>query len=252
MLTSRCLSDVPALVLAAGRSTRVATELGGRSKVLFDIGGASVLERNLRWLARSGITSVWINLHYRPDQIRALVGDGSHFGLSVRYNYEPELLGTAGAFRALVSCLTTTTLVVYGDNVSAFDLRRLLERHWSAGAMATIALFDPTVHANSGIAGGNVIVEDDRVTTFTEGAGPDASSSLVNAGVYALEPAILAYVSARGASDFGQDVFPAVLAANERVTAHVIEPDGYCFGLDTLESLERTRASLEVGGQPPR
>lgn len=245
-MRSDAIVQVPALVLAAGRSTRVASVLGGRSKVLFDIDGETVLERNLRWLAASGIRSVWINLHYQPDAVRAAASDGSRFGLSVSYEYEPELRGTAGAFRALAPRLPGTTLVVYGDNVSGFDLRRLMERHWSAGDVATVALFDSTVHANSGIAGGRVIVEDGCVIDFIEGADGDCHSSLVNAGVYALEPEILAYMPATVAPDFGKDVFPALLAAKQRLTSHVIEPEGYCFGIDTPESLQRTRASLEL------
>lgn len=233
-------------MLAAGTSSRVAPALGGRSKLLLDVGGRTVLERNLRWLVGSGVRSVWINLHYRPEDIRALAGDGSRFGLTVRYNFEPELLGTAGAFRALAPSWSGTTLVVYGDNVSRFDLRALLEGHWRSGSLATIALFDSTVHANSGIAGGKVSVENGCVTGFTEGPGAGIEPSLVNAGVYALEPGVIAHVPAAPAPDFGRDVFPSLIGAGERVHAHLIEPDGYCFGIDTPESLERTRASLEL------
>ena len=239
--------EIPALVLAAGRSSRVASVLGGRSKVLLDIGGSTVLERNLRWLAQTGITSVWINLHFRPQEVRDLVGDGTRYGLSVRYSEEPELLGTAGAFHALAPHWTGTVLVLYGDNVAAFDLHRLMERHKSTGALATIALFDSRAHANSGIAGGTVSIEEGRVVAFVEGAGSGPGSSLVNAGVYALEPGVLEYVPSGQAPDFGRDVFPALLAAGEQVTAHVIEPEGYCFGLDTLESLQRTLAALSAG-----
>lgn len=239
---------VPALVLAAGRSTRLADAIGGRSKLLFEIRGATVLERNLRWLARSGISSVWINLHYRPEDLRAVAGDGGRFGLAVRYSHEPELLGTAGAFRALASYWTDTVLVLYGDNLNEFDLRLMLDRHWGSGGVATIALFDSKIHANSGIAGGKVIVEDGRVTKFIEGATANADSSLVNAGVYALEPAVLEYVPATPAPDFGNDVFPALLAAGQRVTAHLIEPAGYCFGLDTPESLQRTQRFFDPEG----
>jgi NDP-sugar pyrophosphorylase family protein len=220
---------------------------GGRSKLLLDVGGVTVLERNLRWLARSGITSVWINLHYRPDDIKAVVGDGARLGMAVRYKYEPELLGTAGAYRALAGSRTGTALVMCGDNVASFDLRRLLERHRNSGAVATIAVFDPTRNANSGVAGGRVAEEAGRVTGFIEGAGVGPEWSMVNAGVYALEPAALQHIPMRSAPDFGRDVFPSLLAAGAHVAACSIEPEGYCFGLDTPESLERTLAAFRTG-----
>jgi mannose-1-phosphate guanylyltransferase len=240
------MNNVPALVLAAGRSTRMATALGGRSKVLSDIGGTTVLERNLRWLAGSGITSVWINLHYQPEEVKAVVGDGSQFGLTIRYSEESELLGTAGAYRALAGSWSGTALVVYGDNVSDFDLSRVLQRHRTSQNPATITLFDPRIHANSGIAGGRVAVKDGLVIEFAEGGAARDDVFLVNAGVYALEPSVLEYVPPTPAPDFGKDVFPALLAAGRPVTAHVIEPDGYCFGIDTAESLQRTRVALGV------
>lgn len=238
--------DLPALVLAAGRSTRIAGELEGRSKLLVDIGGQTVLERNLRWLRDAGVKDVWINLHYRPDDIRGVVGDGSRLGLRVQYSEEPELLGTAGAFRRIVSGSVTPSgvsapiLVVYGDNVSHFDLQALVRRHVESGAVATIALFDPRVHGNSGIAGGRVRIEGGDVAAFAEGR--DIGSSLVNAGVYVLQPAAADYIASEGPSDFGRDVFPALLADRARIAAHVIEPSGYCFGIDTPEALARARA----------
>ena len=244
------MHDTCALVLAAGRSSRVSSVLGNRSKVLLDIGGMTVLERNLEWLVNNGITSVWINLHYQPKDVRVVVGDGAQLGLSVSYSEEAELLGTAGAFRALAPEWTDTVLVLYGDNVTSFDLNRFLERHWSAGSLATIALFDPEAHANSGIAGGKVTIKGERVIAFTEGADAASGSFLVNAGVYALEPAVLAYVPSGRAPDFGRDVFPALLAAGEQVTAHVMEPEGHCFGLDTPESLQRTLKAF--GGKKDR
>jgi mannose-1-phosphate guanylyltransferase len=241
-MTTTAAADVQALVLAAGRSTRIAGELGGRSKLLVDLGGETVIERNLRWLASSGVTWAWINLHYRPDDITGVVGDGAACGLRVRYSFEPELRGTAGAFRALATEWQGPVVVVYGDNVNGFALGPMLHRHRAAGGIATIALFDAGLHANSGMAGGRVVVDDGRVTRFVEGGA--AVSPLVNAGVYVLEPRAIRYIAADGAPDFGRDVFPAMIAAGETIAAHVIERDGYCFGIDTPEALARTRAAL--------
>jgi len=236
---------VQALVLAAGRSTRIAGELDGRSKLLVDVGGQTVLERNLRWLAHAGVTAVWINLHYRPDDIIDAVGDGSRFGVRVRFSEEPELLGTAGAFRKLAEEWTDSVLVVYGDNVNQFELRALVDHHRGSGAVATVALFDTRVHGNSGIAGGRVVVDGDRVSAFVEG-GITVASPLVNAGVYVLDRAVLTHIPNLSAPDFGRDVFPALLAAGAPIAAHVIEPDGYCYGIDTPDALARTRAALGV------
>jgi mannose-1-phosphate guanylyltransferase len=231
------------LVLAAGKSSRIAAVSGGIPKPLIPVGGTPVLERNLRWLAAAGLRDLWINLHYRPDAIQAVVGDGSRFGVRVRYAYEPEILGTAGAWKSLAPHWSGTSLVVYGDNLLRFDLEAFVRRHREGGAPATLAVFDPARHRNTGIAGGHVELQDGRVRRFIEGPRPDGGGPYyVNAGAYLLEPSLAAAVPA-GFQDFARDVFPS-LAQVGRLAGHVLEPDGYCLGIDTPASLARAHALI--------
>jgi len=237
-----------ALVLAAGVGSRIRAVAGDLPKPLIPFGGRPILAHNLRWLAASGVTEVWMNLHFQADLIREAIGDGSAFGLKVNYIYEPELLGTAGALANIAPEVISGMLVVYGDSVTRFDLKGLRARHAKAGAELTMALFDQDRHHHTGIAGGRVVVDETgAVTGFTEGAS--GGSSLVNAGVYVLEPSVLDLIPRAGLVDFGKDVFPAMLAQNRPLMAHVIEPTGFCLGLDTPESFaagERLLAETKV------
>lgn len=236
-----------ALVLAAGKSTRIAGLAGGLPKPLLRFGGKALIERNLEWLASQGVRSVWINLHYRPEAIRSVLGAGERYGLEIRYSHEEEILGTAGAWRSLRDEWRGTSLVVYGDNVLRFDLGRSLAAHRETGAAATIALFDPTRHANTGIAGGHAVVDEDgRIIEFREGAPPrPGRREYVNAGAYLLEESVLAFVSP-GFQDFGRDVFP-LLVGSGRVFGHLLEDGGFCLGLDTPESFAAAQRLLEAG-----
>ncbi len=139
--------------------------------------------------------------------------------------------------------------VVYGDSLVRCDLAALAAAHAKARAELTLALFDRERHPHTGVAGGRVVVAPDgRVSAFVEG-GDGALSSLVNAGVYLAEPRVLDLIPAGRAVDFGHDVFPAMLASHRNLVAHVIEPDGYCLGLDTAESFaagERLLATHRV------
>jgi len=235
------------LVLAAGKSTRIASIAAGAPKPLLEFGGKSLIEWNLEWLVSAGVTEVWINLHYRPEAIRAALGDGSRYGVRIEYSYEPELLGTAGAWRRVASDWETTSLVVYGDNVLRFDLGEFLAAHRRTGAVATVAVFDPARHCNTGIAGGHVVLDGaGRIAEFREGApGRDGVPEYVNAGAYLLEPEVLAAIPA-GFQDFGRDVFPRLLAGGG-LYGHVIEDSGFCLGLDTPESFAEGRRLLEAG-----
>jgi mannose-1-phosphate guanylyltransferase len=221
-----------ALVLAAGKSTRIHPVSKGLPKPLIEVKGETILGRNLRWLAKEGVREVFINLHYRPDDVRAAVGDGSRFGVSVRWSEETEILGTSGAVKKLSSELTEPFFVIYGDNLLSTDLGAMMRAHVERGGLCTIGLFDRGRHPHTGIAGGRVRLEGDRVIAFLEGV-PDEVSPLVNAGIYAVDPRLVDRIPS-GFSDFGKDVFPKLLEEGAPIYGHMLS--GYCLGIDTPES----------------
>lgn len=235
------------LVLAAGKSTRISPLSGGLPKPLLEFGGKRLIEWAFDWLAAAGVAEVWVNLHYRPELVRGALGDGSRYGLRIRYAYEPELLGTAGAWRSVAAGWESTSLVVYGDNVLRFGLEGMLESHRRRGALATVALFDPSRHGHTGIAGGHVVLADDgRIQEFREGVAPrPGAGEYVNAGAYLLEPEVLESIPP-GLQDFGRDVFPRLLAGG-RLHGHLIEESGFCLGLDTPASYAEAQRMLGAG-----
>jgi len=234
-----------ALVLAAGKSTRIASVSAGLPKPLLRIGGDSVLGHNLRWLGRSGIRDVWVNLHHRPDEIRGAIGDGAQYGLHVQYSYESELLGTAGAARKLDSVWDAAFLVVYGDNLVRFDLQELAHFHHQTKRQVSIALFNANLNPHTGIAGGRVkLAADRRIEAFLEGA-EDGFSPLVNAGVYVLEPETVPFIPLEQPYDFSRDLFPVLLSRGAALYGYVM--NGYCLGLDTPESYRRALELIEKG-----
>jgi mannose-1-phosphate guanylyltransferase len=211
------------------------------------VDGRSILEWNLRWLLAAGLSPLWINLHYRAGAVRRAVEGMDLRGGEIRFSYEDPILGTAGAWRHLAGQWDGTTLVVYGDNLARFDLGAFVAAHRAAPAVtATVALFDPARHANTGIAGSRVVVADGRVTGFEEIRGSAAGRALVHTGACLLEPALAERI-VPGYADFGADVFPA-LVADGALAAHVIEDGGFCLGLDTPEHFEVGQGLVE-GGQ---
>jgi mannose-1-phosphate guanylyltransferase len=228
-----------ALVLAAGKGSRLGASAGGLPKPLVEIGGTSPLERNLQWVAAEGPDTIWINVHEQAGLVAARAGAAVN-GVRLRYSYEPDLLGTAGAWKKLEAEWTDTSLVVYGDNLMRFDLAGLLRTHCRVGAILTVALFDAARHRNTGVGGGRAALRGDRITRFVEGgvAGP------INAGVYCLEPALAAELPP-GFLDFGRDVLPGLARAG-RLAGHVVEDGGYCLGVDTPERLALARQMADT------
>jgi NDP-sugar pyrophosphorylase family protein len=234
------VEELGVLVLAAGKSTRIQPIAQGLPKPLLPVKGKSILERNLAWLSGSGIKSVWINLHYQAEKIQQAISTGVTLGLEVTYSLEPEILGTAGAYKNLESHWYGTTLVVYGDSLVRFDLSKFLNVHHHSKALATIALFDQKTHYHTAIAGGRVILDQNsRITSFVEitGMEEDLPSTLVNAAVYLLEPEVLKLIPSQTFYDFACDLFPQMLASGYHLQGHII--NGYCLGLDTPESFAK-------------
>ncbi len=229
--------DLDVLVLAAGRSERIQSIAKGLPKPLLKVGERSVLEQNLMHLAKQGIRQAWINVHYKPQAIYETIRDGAHLGLTVRYSMEPEILGTAGAARYLLSHWRRKLLVVYGDSLISFDLQRLLDVHRESDALVTIGSFDRRISAHTGIAGGRVTVNyERRITAFHEGGDQGGSDGgLVNAGLYLIEREILARIPPDSLLDFARDLFPALIAEGLPLYAYVFGPEEFCLGIDTPE-----------------
>ena len=112
-----------AMILAAGKGTRLLPLTKNLPKCLMPLAGRPLIDWQLSWLKKHGVTECVINLHHLPDQVRTHCGDGAAFGLHVEYSFEPELLGTAGAVKKVADFFADAPfLVIYGDNFSQWDL----------------------------------------------------------------------------------------------------------------------------------
>lgn len=155
-----------AMILAAGRGTRMGSLTKASPKPLLEIRGQTLIARQLTRLANAGIRQVVINLSYRGNQIRAAVGDGGRFGLTVSYSEEPpEPLDTAGGIiQALPLLGDEAFLVVNADVVSDFDFGVLALR----GESGVLVLVPNPAHHPAGDYGidatGHLTADEPKLT----------------------------------------------------------------------------------------
>lgn len=196
-----------ALILAAGKGSRLGELTRRLPKPMLPIRGKPVLEHHVNRLAAADVREIWINLHHAPDVIRSHFGDGSGFGVRLRYSEEPELLGTSGALRKLAAEFCDGPFfVIYGDNLVELDYAELARQH---RGILTMVLHHRDYVAQSGVV---QLDSDGRITAFQEKPAPGSElSHLVNAGIYSCEPQILDSLPP-GFSDFGTDILPKLLA----------------------------------------
>lgn len=232
-----------AVLLAAGRGTRLAPLTDSIPKILAPIAGRTLLEHQLDYCERSGVTELAINVHHHADQVVSCL-ERADPPFAVRISEEPELLGTAGALRPLRDFLTESFVVLYGDVVTNADLGGLLERHRQTGGIGTLAWYASAETEGKGLL---ELVDGGRVRSFAEKPAAAGETACVNAGIYALDPAILDLIEG-DAPDFGHDVFPAVLAAGRALYGHELR-DASVADIGSPEALATVGRALASGSR---
>ncbi len=233
-----------AMLLAAGKGTRLRPLTETVSKCMVMIAGKPILEHNVERLKSYGVREVVINLHYQPDSITAHFGDGSRLGVHITYSFEPELLGTAGAVRKVAAMFDAPFFVWYGDNLSDCRLDRLWHLHAARGGVATIALHHRDDPTQSGIVG---LDTDDRILRFLEKPRAEqVFSHWVSAGILVLEPQALDAIAANESVDFGRDVFPKLLEQGEALFGYRMAADEHLWWVDTLADYASVQSALAL------
>ncbi len=234
-----------ALILCAGRGTRLGTLTDRLPKPMLAVGGEPLLAHTLRTLVAYGFDHVAVNLHFQGEAIAAHFGDGARFGVSLHYSREERLLGTAGAVRRLAPFFADVEdfLVLYGDLLIDQDLGALVRFHRAQGAAATLLL-----HQRPG-SNSLVRLEDDgRITGFverpTEEQRRQARYPWVNSGAQILSHRLIARIPEGIAADLPCDVYVPALAT-ERLCG--LPLTGYRCAIDSPERLDEARAAFADG-----
>ena len=159
-----------AMLLAAGRGVRMRPLTDTTPKPLLAAGGKPLIAWQLEQLARAGFTEAVINCAHLGHMIEAALGDGSRFGVSIRYSPEPEALGTAGGIANALPLLGAQPfLVINADLHCDYDFSALA-RVDLRGELAHLVLVDnPPQHPRGDFAleAGRVRETGEHLLTFS-------------------------------------------------------------------------------------
>lgn len=203
-----------AVIMAGGLGSRLAPLTKVIPKPLLPVGERSVLEIQLQHLRKHGFREVFLALNYKAGLFEAYFGDGSQLGLRLHYSHEDKPLGTAGPLRLLRDRLTGPFLLVNGDILTNMNYRRLLQEHRRQRADFTVVTKQVMLPLHYGVVkhrGGRVqdIVEKPSLTAE------------INAGIYVIDPAMLAHLTPRGACTMDYFI-RALLRHKRRLRAHLM------------------------------
>lgn len=241
------MAGVPAVFLmAAGRGTRLAPWTEVLPKPLVPVANEPVFGHLLRLLARQGFRDVTSNVSWLGDMLVDAFGDGSAYGVQLRWSREDEPLGTAGGLKRCEGHLRrddTPVVVLSGDGLHGMDLGALVEAHRAAGAMATLGLVPVTEPTEYGVA---VLDERGRIVEFQEKPALGTERSrLANSGIYVLSPAIFDLMQPGAFHDFGSELFPRMLTDGAHLQG--VEMGGYWNDIGTLDELRSSSFAAVTG-----
>jgi mannose-1-phosphate guanylyltransferase len=212
-----------AMILAAGKGTRVRPITHTIPKPMIPILQKPVMEFLLELLREHGFTEVMVNVSHLAEEIENYFRDGQRFGVEIAYSFEGRIedgeligdaLGSAGGLKKIQNFqrfFDDTFVVLCGDALIDLDLSEALRRHREKGALAS--LITKRVPMDQVSSYGVVVTDEDgRVRSFQEKPEvAEAASNMINTGIYIFQPEVLDYVPSGVPFDIGSDLFPKLV-----------------------------------------
>jgi mannose-1-phosphate guanylyltransferase len=241
-----------ALILAGGEGTRLRPLTSTVPKPVVPLVDRPFIAYMLDWLRGHGVDDVIMSCGFLAAGVRNVLGDGSAYGMRLRYVEEPQPLGTGGALKFAESLLDERFLMLNGDVLTDLDASAQLALHEQRGARATLALTpveDPTAY---GLVRTRA---DGEVTAFVEKPSPNQiDTHNISAGIYVLERSVLELLEPDQPASIERDVFPRLVGeglfgyVGEGYWLDIGTPERYLEGsFDILEGTVKTALGDRMG-----
>ena len=208
--------SMPVAIVAGGLATRLYPITQKIPKSLIDVAGKPFIVRQMEYLQQQGIARVVLCLGYLGDQVEAVVGDGSFFGLDVVYSWDgPSLLGTGGALRQALPLLGEQFFVFYGDSYLPIDFQAVNQDFLASGKPALMTVLKNHDQWDKS----NVLFRDRCITEYNK-REPRPEMAHIDYGLGVLSSSVFS-VSAggsfTGSSTLGSSFFIVLLSYSATV-----------------------------------
>lgn len=179
--------DNPVVIMAGGLGTRLRPLTEQKPKPLLTVGNKPILETIIENFVSQGFHRFYVCINYRGEMIRDYFGDGSKWGASITYIEENTRLGTAGALSLITDKIELPFFVMNGDLLTKVDFVRLAEFHKHQQNMITMCIREYRYQIPYGV----VQLNNHKILELRE---KPIQYYQVNAGIYMLEPKLLANI----------------------------------------------------------
>lgn len=175
------------VIMAGGLGMRLRPLTERVPKPLLSVGGKPMIQHLIELLRSEGFVKFLIAVNYLGDQIKRELGSGSHLGVEISYLEESKPLGTCGALTLIDFVPTCPIVVVNGDILLSEQVSGLVEFHIKSQALLTLGVKTLETTIPFGVAH----LQEDVVLELEE---KPVLQHLVNAGIYVVEPGVIAQI----------------------------------------------------------
>ena len=231
------------ILLVGGFGTRLRPLTNHRPKPMLPIASLPVTEHQLAMARRAGIKRIVLATSYLSEVFIPYFGDGSKWGMEIKYAVEKEPLGTGGAIRNAAKELSGDQQVVIfnGDVLSSHNLKGQIDLHINSDADVTLHL-TPVEDAR---AYGCVPTDSDgRVTAFLEKMDNPITNT-INAGCYVFDKAVIDSIPENEVLSVERQTFPQLIDANKKVMGFIEK--AYWLDIGTPNALMKGSRDLVSG-----
>ena len=229
-----------AILLVGGFGTRLMPLTKNTPKPMLTVAGIPVTEHQIAMAKSAGITEIVLATSYLSEVFTPYFGDGSKWGIKIKYAVEKEPLGTGGAIRNSAQLLDTheSVVVLNGDVLSSHNLTEQIRQHESHDADITLHL----TQVEDARAFGCVPTDSDgRVTAFLEKMENPVTNQ-INAGCYVFNPRVISAIPLDTVVSVERQTFPQLVASGAKVFGYV--ESAYWLDIGTPRAL--LKASIDI------
>ena len=229
-----------AILLVGGFGTRLMPLTKNTPKPMLTVAGIPVTEHQIAMAKSAGITEIVLATSYLSEVFTPYFGDGSKWGIKIKYAVEKEPLGTGGAIRNAAQLLDTleSVVVLNGDVLSSHNLTEQIRQHESHDADVTLHL----TQVEDARAFGCVPTDSDgRVTAFLEKMENPVTNQ-INAGCYVFNPRVISAIPLDTVVSVERQTFPQLVASGAKVFGYV--ESAYWLDIGTPRAL--LKASIDI------
>lgn len=234
--------NITAVIMAGGKGTRIREINSEVPKPMIPILGKPILQYEIETLKKQDITDIVLVVGYLGEQIVSYFGDGSRFGVRIRYIEEKEPLGTAGSLFYLKGKVTEDFLLLNGDNIFDVNIGRFYEAHKRNPGLVTIL-----THPNSHPYDSGVIVADKNnlVTKWMTKEEPRLwYRNRVNAGLHFINGKLLDRFTEAKKTDLDREVLKPLI--NEKLL-YVYDSPEYIKDMGTPDRYYQVTEDIRNG-----